>query len=240
MFRDNSKITSQSYLIWASLAFQAGLINAGAFLACHRFVTHTTGFATHFATDLAMFKFHEATSMILVHLFFLFGCMISAHYVDREIHYNRFPKYHIVFFLMSFFLLVVLVFGLIGLFGEFGSELSIESEFVLIALLGICSGLQNAAISTASHSQIRTTHLTGITTDLGIGLYKNLFLKNKKESPKNSTRLIIIGSFILGSAIGAFLFVHYQYFAFTVPLLLTLCLYFLTRKDWLKYDRTTK
>jgi len=233
MFRDNSKITSQSYLIWASLAFQAGLINVGAFLACHRFVTHTTGFATHFAADLAMFKFHEATSMLLVPLFFLLGCMMSAHYVDREIHFQRRPKYHVVFFLMSFFLSMVLIFGLSGLFGDFNSKLSIESEFLLIALLGICSGLQNASISTASHCQIRTTHLTGVTTDLGIGLYKNLFLNNKKEASKNSTRLIIIGAFILGSAIGAFLFVHYQYFAFSIPLLLTLTLYFIARKDWL-------
>lgn len=236
MFRDNSKINSKSHLIWSSLAFQAGLINAGAFLACHRFVTHTTGFATHFGTDLAMFKFNEALSMLFVPLFFLFGCMISAFYVDKEIHFSRKPKYHIVFFLMCFFLALVLSLGSLGVFGVFGSQLSIEAEFLLIALLGITSGLQNAAISTASHSQIRTTHLTGVTTDLGIGLFKNIFLKNKNEQPKNNIRLIIIFSFILGSAVGAFLFLHFQYFGFILPLLLTLVLYYLTRKDWLQHD----
>jgi len=236
MFRDNAKINSKSHLIWSSLALQAGLINAGAFLACSRFVTHTTGFATHFGTDLAMFKLNEAISMLLVPLFFLLGSMISAHYIDKELHLNRRPKYHIVFFLMSFFLTLVLALGVAGVFGTFGSKLSIEAEFLLIAILGICSGLQNAAISTASHNQIRTTHLTGVTTDLGIGLYKNIFLKNKNEKPKNKTRLAIILSFVFGSAIGAFLFLHYQYFGFILPLLLTLTLYYFTRKDWLQND----
>jgi hypothetical protein len=47
-----SHYTCGNVVIWLSLAFQAGSINAGALLACHKFVSHTTSFATVFGTEV--------------------------------------------------------------------------------------------------------------------------------------------------------------------------------------------
>lgn len=228
--------TTRNRFIWSSLSFQAGLINAGGFLACHRFVTHTTGFATQFGADLALFKFDEALSMLLVPLFFLSGAMLSAYFVDRRIHQNDRPKYYVVFALMTLFLFTVIVLSLAGFFGKFGEQLSVWADFTMIALLCLTSGLQNATLSTASHNKIRTTHLTGITTDLGIGIVRHFYAKNDLEVQKNKMRAIIIFAFILGSAIGAFLFMHLEYWGFTLPLAITTYLYFMARKEWLSHD----
>ena len=60
------------------MAFQAGLINIGGFMACHRFVSHITGFATFFGYEINQADTSAALSMLVVPMFFLFGCMISG------------------------------------------------------------------------------------------------------------------------------------------------------------------
>ena len=63
----------------------------------------------------------------------------------------------------------------LGWFGEFGEPLRLKRDYLLLALLCTASGLQNAVVSSLSGSIIRTTHLTGTTTDLGIGLIRVLY-----------------------------------------------------------------
>ena len=70
---DFSIDTRRNRVIWFTLAFQAGWINAGGFLACHRFVSHVTGFATQFGVDIAEFRWTDATGMLTVPLFFFNG-----------------------------------------------------------------------------------------------------------------------------------------------------------------------
>ncbi|WP_394331199.1 DUF1275 family protein [Chryseobacterium luteum] len=45
-------------------------------------------------------------------------------------------------------------------------------------------GLQNALVTRVSQSVVRTTHLTGLFTDLGMDLSKLFFFKEKSESIK--------------------------------------------------------
>ena len=44
--RIHDKVGYKTYLDWFLLAFLGGHVNAGGYLACHRFVSHVTGFAT--------------------------------------------------------------------------------------------------------------------------------------------------------------------------------------------------
>lgn len=237
-FNELSIDTLQNRKIWSALAFQAGWINAGGFLACHRFVTHITGFATQFGADIAFFSWKNALGMLTVPLFFLLGSMISAYYVDRAIRKKKKVEFHILFFLISFFLFLVTVMGMIGLFGTFGQQLDIMADYILIAFLCLSSGIQNAAISTASHNLIRTTHLTGITTDLGIGLVRafNMETKEQKwiEKKKNEIRLIIIFSFVFGTTCGCLIFTRWHYLGFIVPCFISYLMYKFTKKGYLQ------
>lgn len=225
MFFSNLNLATFSRLhlaIWLSLAFQAGAINAGGFLACHRFVTHTTGFATFFGADVAKGDFLAAAGMLTVPMFFLLGAMISAFFVDRRQTLGKKPRY---LFLMAFISLTMLFVAILGhwnYFGPFGSPQNITTDFTLLALLCLASGIQNASITSASGSVVRTTHLTGITTDLGIGLVRVLWKGpshriQSHEEKANWLRFGIIISFILGSTMGSFLFLHLQYLGFLVP-----------------------
>ena len=74
---------------------------------------------------------------------------------------------------------------------------------------------------------MRTTHLTGITTDLGIGLIRlwtdrhHLSKRDDREFFATQFRLGIIGSFILGSIMGAFLFQELKFLGFLIPFIIS-------------------
>src|SRR4051812_40548839 len=106
------------------LAFQAGTLNMGGFMACHTFVSHVTGYATLFGFELGRqedFKF--ASGMLLVPMFFLCGAMLSGVLVDLQIKLRKKPRYYIVFGVLFATLLFVVISGFNGFFGKFGEPL---------------------------------------------------------------------------------------------------------------------
>jgi uncharacterized membrane protein YoaK (UPF0700 family) len=211
-----------AFFNWFLLSFLAGSVNAGGYLACHRFVTHVTGFATLFGVDVANGKLDQAIGILSVPVFFVFGAMVSAYLVDRRYHQGKKPHYAGVMALVALCLLIVTAGGVLRYFSGFGDALQLRRDYFFLALLCAASGLQNAAITTASGAAVRTTHLTGITTDLAIGFVRARYSsesdsKFKAEMRSIYLRLGTIVSFILGSVVGAYCFVHFGYWGFLVP-----------------------
>lgn len=207
------------------MAFQAGLLNIGGFMACHRFVSHVTGFATFFGYELSRSEqAPHAIGMLAVPLFFLFGAMLSGQLVDLRLKLQKKPKYYITFGVIFFLTLLVAIGGVLGYFGRFGEPLESSRDYTLLVFLCLICGVQNGTIATVSKSVIRTTHLTGITTDLGIGLVRILNrrkLGNSVDNEKNASlmRLGIIFFFVFGSVIGGFAFSSWGHQAFVIPVL---------------------
>lgn len=208
------------------MAFQAGLLNVGGFMACHRFVSHVTGFATYFGVDIGNQEFGHALGMLVVPLLFLCGSMLSGLLVDIRLKLHLKPKYYIVFGVMFILIMTVVVGGFNGFFGQFGGPLNHSQGYLLLSLLCLICGLQNGTITSVSRAVVRTTHLTGITTDLGIGLVRVLNRGRLKENVDddiraNWMRAGIIVFFGLGSLTGAFVFAQMNYRGFIVPAAIT-------------------
>lgn len=219
--------------IWMVLAFQAGLLNIGGLLACHSFVSHVTGFATLFGLELDRSNYQVALGMLAVPFFFLVGAMISGFLVDLRLKLHMKPAYYIVFGVLFLLLVFVVVGGFNGFFGKFGVTHETSHDYTLLALLSLACGVQNGTITLVSKSVIRTTHLTGITTDLGIGLVRvinsrRLAGKIPDEIKANYMRLGIILFFGLGAALGVKLFRTFEYRGFLVPATISGLLFFLT------------
>ena len=124
--------------------------------------------------------------------------------------------------------------GLICLFGLFGDALSRESFFApaTAVLLSFVMGMHNAVSSTLSKTEVRTTHMTGNTTDLGLGLSHLLYAnraRTRKMSPVVADRRrlglhgILVLSFFIGALVGALAFARYGY-ACALPLAAVLVL----------------
>lgn len=227
MFRGKEDLLydPRNLFIWFLLAFQGGSLNAAGFLGVHRFVSHVTGFATLAGVAGAKSDWSTMFGMLLVPIFFLAGVVLSAWNVERQRIKDEVPRYSLIFSIIIFNLLLITVLGTLGYFGEFGEALSAERDYFLMFLLAFTCGLQNAVISSASGAVIRTTHLTGPTTDFGIGLVriwstrKNL---HRREIFAMWTRFGIYWSFIAGSFVAALLFIHFKFFGFYLPLAISL------------------
>lgn len=206
---------------WLLLGFNAGCINAGGFLATGRFVTHVTGFATLFGVDFQQSGLLASLPILSVPVFFLLGAMIAGLLTDRPIYQKSAPHYDYVMGLSSACLLLAALAGGFDYFGAFGESFRLKHTYLLLALLCLASGLQNGAITSSSGSSVRTTHLTGLTTDLGLGFARMLTFRKgerrREEWLANSLRAGTILSFVLGSAAGASLFASLRYRGFIVP-----------------------
>ena len=162
----------RNLFIWFLLAFQGGALNTAGYLAVHRFVSHVTGFATLAGVAGAQSDWKVMLGMLMVPICFLLGVIISAWNVERRRINQLSPRYSFVFSVIIFNIFIIAVAGVLGYFGNFGEALNSSRDYVLLFILSFTCGLQNAVISSASGAVIRTTHLTGLTTDFGIGLVR--------------------------------------------------------------------
>lgn len=212
---------------WFLLSLNGGFINAGGFLATGRFVSHVTGFATLFGVDLANSQFEAAIGILSVPLFFLLGAFVAGLLIDRPLHKKRRPHFDWVMGLSACALLFAATGEEISTFGNFGETFGLEKSYLLLILLCLASGLQNAAITSSSGKSIRTTHLTGLTTDLGLGLAKLLSFDfnnqlRQVEIRANFLRAGSILSFVIGSAIGAWIFLALGFRGFLFPAVISI------------------
>jgi len=211
------------YFDWFLLAFLAGHVNVGGYLACHRFVTHVTGFATLAGIEFYHFNLLGALAVLSVPAYFFAGVVISGYLTEgnfaRKIQGNRFAP---VMGLVAGMLAAVAILGWFNVFGQFGAPAELGNDYLLLALLCGASGLQNAAITSASGSTVRTTHLTGLTTDMGLGLVRLVWggldgPHRENEFRANKLRAATILAFIAGGAAGTFSYMWFSYLGFLLP-----------------------
>lgn len=210
--------------IWMAMAFQAGALNIAGFMACHQFVSHITGFATMFGYEINQHDASGAVAMLIVPLFFLFGAMLSGLLVDLPLKRHKKPRYYFAFGVMFFLIMTIFLTGISGHLGTFGEPLAEVRDYFLLTLLCFTCGVQNGTITTVSKAVIRTTHLTGIVTDLGIGFVRvlnssKLNYSDLEDRKANKMRIGIVVFFGLGAIVGGFAFQRVGYYGFLIPAL---------------------
>lgn len=202
------------------LAFVAGAANAGAFLAVKIYTSHMTGLVSSMADHIALGEVALALSALGAVLSFLLGAMTSAVMINFARRRQLRSRYALPLMLEAALLLA---------FGLLGARLAqIQGLFVPVTVMLLCfmMGLQNAVITKISGAVVRTTHLTGVITDLGIELGRAIYWNRGEPDPQGrvvadrarlSMLALLCGSFLLGGVTGALGFKHIGYLA-TVPL----------------------
>ena len=205
-----------------TLAFVAGAVNAGGFLAVGRYTSHMTGIVSSIADALALHQLCDALYAVLFLAAFISGAMTTSVivHVARARHYHS--QFAIALMLEA---LLMLFFGISASGAIPAITLSIPLSSGLLCYL---MGLQNALISKISHSEIRTTHMTGISTDIGIEIGRRLFKRcGHPEIPTHADRISIparlLLAFLTGSIVGAFSFARVGFSA-VIPFALLLIL----------------
>jgi uncharacterized membrane protein YoaK (UPF0700 family) len=217
-----SAFSKSNMSIWMLLALQAGLLNMGGLLACGAFVSHVTGYVTMASLELETGKQAHALGLVAMLIAFFLGSVVSGILVDLRLKQHKKPKYFLVFGFLFFLTLLTTVGGFNDLFGDFNTTLADSRSYALPLLLCFTCGVQNGTITLVSRSVVRTTHLTGIITDLGIGLVRTWNRSGlATEGLANLMRAGIIGAFLAGSLIGVPVFKNMQYRGFIFPCLIS-------------------
>jgi len=197
---------SINFLLGGLLAFNAGAINAGGFLVVGMYTSHMTGFASMLADNLILGNIGLMLGALGVLLAFVAGAATTAVQVNwARLHHLR----------SEYALPLLLEAGLLLIFGLLGATLNRQTPFAVpltVLVLSYTMGLQNAVVSKISASQIRTTHMTGVITDLGIELGK-IFYWNRNQRPAefqvraNRIKLrlysMLLATFMAGGLVGA-------------------------------------
>lgn len=189
------------------LAFIAGIVNVVGYLGFqHQAITHLTGNTSLLAEALVARDVPQAKFLVTLLGSFVAGCVVSG-FIIQDSTLKLGHRYGVALLLVS-----ALLFSSISL-------LELGSLYGMYVAAGAC-GLQNAMISTYSGAVIRTTHISGMFTDLGIALGHAL-----RGMPVDQRRLLLCGlvisGFFCGGVVGALLFNYIHYLALLVPAILT-------------------
>ncbi|MBS9479224.1 DUF1275 domain-containing protein [Ancylobacter sp. VKM B-3255] len=204
------------------MTFIAGATNAGGLLAVGQYTSHMSGIISAAADHAVLGSLDFVLAGAGALLAFLGGAATSAILVNWGRLHHTGREYSLPLTLEA---LLLLAFGLLGVYTR-------HSEIVLgieVAVLCFIMGLQNATVTKLSGAKIRTTHMTGIVTDIGIELGKLLYSNHRRrgtERPlvladREKLKLLsyFLGCFFFGGIVGALGF-NYVGFVFSVPLAL--------------------
>ena len=205
------------------LAFVAGAINAGGFLAVQRYTSHMTGIVSAMADDLVLGQIGLVLAGIAFLLAFIAGAATTAVLVNWARRRGMQGE---------FALPVIVEAALLLVFGLLGANLNVLLElFVPTTVLVLCfiMGLQNAIVTKISRAEIRTTHMTGVITDLGIELGRLVYWNKgprlgdpvKADRDRLAILATILGLFMAGGIAGAAAFKAIGYTA-VLPIAATL------------------
>lgn len=183
------------------LSFVAGSVNVAGFLSVRQLTTNVTGHFAFFADEVFKLDFAQAFVFFLYIFCFFFGSFVSSFWVQLIAKKNR--NYAYVF-------PVVLESAILFALPLFGGWLVHSYPDLLACALLFTMGLQNSLVTTISNATVRTTHLTGLFTDLGIELSQLFFYKKKGQRDKLYSsiklRMTIISFFFMGGVIGGTLY----------------------------------
>lgn len=185
------------------LALNAGFINAVGLLGFkHQAVSHLTGTSTFLSLAIARVETQEILHLLIVLASFVLGAAFSGVVIgNTALKLGR--RYSVALMVESLLLFVSMYFLNHG---------SLVGHFFASA----ACGLQNAMTSTYSGAVVRTTHVSGLFTDLGVALGLR-FRGQKADTRKISLYFILITGFILGGIAGSLAFASFQFSAMLAP-----------------------
>lgn len=195
MFRHTGKFRTYKHnlRIAVLLSLVAGIVNVTGFLAIGKLTTNVTGHFAFFIDDVARQNFFHGLVYLLYILSFLAGAFFCGIIIEST------SKKKIWKFLLPLVLETLMLIGL-GFYAHL-----LPADVIACSLLFVM-GLQNALVTRISNAVVRTTHLTGLFTDLGIELSQLLFGREKKLVKTIMLRLNIILFFFIGGLVGGFIY----------------------------------
>lgn len=158
----DSRTPQTDLMLASSLAFVAGGVNSAGFLAYQYFSANMTGNVSMASDHFAVAQFDLALGFLAIILMFIFGAFTASVIIEFGRRQRRSNIYALTLILEAALLILV------GLAMTLSPRA--PNGVLIVGLLSFTMGIQNAASTRISGSRVRTTHVSGVATDLGVGL----------------------------------------------------------------------
>lgn len=226
----NSRTLGDNIRLGTLTAFTAGTINIASLLIFLSFTSNVTGHYAIFAAEISQGNWAQVAVVAGWIFLFFFGGFVANLSV---INFNKKSKYfaHALPIVLEILCLLA-----VGLYGQFYYEKTLAETEALVALMLFATGLQNGLTASISNFSVKTTHLTGTTTDLGI--LASMFTQKKfRKNPELIARAKLLTSIMAAYVLGAiFSGLTYYSLEFRVFYVISVCLLVVIGYDFYKIN----
>jgi uncharacterized membrane protein YoaK (UPF0700 family) len=223
--------SKQNIPLWLISAFKAGFINSAGFLITGKFVSHVTGFGTQVGIATGHEGYFFGAELLIIPISFISGGVLTSYILDKNYEAHETPPYWKVQTLITGLLIFIIALGEAYLVNQkipFDVDENYNIiEFTVISVLCLICGLKNGLVTWSTFGKIRVTHLTGLSTDIGLNLIRT-FSKSqpsprfKEERFINVLRIMTFLCFSVGAFISAILFPVVGFKLFFIPLVISI------------------
>ena len=223
----------EQLILAVALPAVAGAVNSTGFLVVGAYTSHVSGTLSKFGDEMAQARPAAAWAAAMLALAFRVGAVASTVLVDSA---KKLAKARFVSALL-------VESGALALFGALSAApapFSPGYKLLLTTLLSFTMGLQNALVTNISGAVVRTTHMTGVVTDIGIESVRALswFRERLRDTGRLPLRaltrgpelrrlrihLAIVTSFLVGAVVGPTMYLRAGPATIALPVILLLCL----------------
>ena len=201
----NSRTLEDNIKLGALTAFSGGMVNVASLLIFFSFSSNVTGHYAILASEIVKGNLYQ-TGIVFAWIFlFFFGSFLSNLIV---IHLSKINTYlaHSLPLILEIICLIS-----VGFYGQFYYKETLTETETLLALMLFAMGLQNGLTASISNFAVKTTHLTGTTTDLGIlfSMFTKVEYRNN-EALKGKAKLLlsIAASYLFGAILSGFTYMY--------------------------------
>lgn len=199
-------------------AFSAGMVNVSSLIIFFAFTSNVTGHYAILAEEIAKGNWYQAMVVFGWIFLFFYGNFI-ANFCVISIKKNNFLAHGLPLVFEMVCLLAV------GFYGEFRYQETLLETEVLIGVMLLAMGLQNGLTASISNFAVKTTHLTGLTTDLGILV--SMFTQKKYREDRvlrlRFNLLVVIAvTYLVGGVIAGIIYFHIGFKVFFIVVLFLL------------------
>jgi uncharacterized membrane protein YoaK (UPF0700 family) len=239
MFVSQAHSFTQQARLAITLAWVAGFTNIVSILTCGTATSHMTGTVSQWGLDVVYGRWRLVAFTSYVLVTFFLGAMLSGFATET----GRRRGWESIY-VLPITLQAILLAGFAVMVEVHPSHEVARGGWLygLIGLASLAMGLQNATITRISGGVVRTTHMTGVFTDLGIESAQFFYWlrDRRRDSPPLSPKALvhsvrvhptarrlallgsIAGSFALGAGLGAAAFERFPSWAMFPPVLFLL------------------
>jgi uncharacterized membrane protein YoaK (UPF0700 family) len=227
----NEVFSQKNIPLWLISAFKAGFINAAGFLITGKFVSHVTGFGTQVGIATGHEGYFFGLELLVIPISFISGGILTSAILDKKYEDGETPPYWKIQLLITSLLIMVMFlfhFNTGNILTSFDVDENYNfMEFLIIGILCLICGLKNSLVTWSTYGKIRVTHLTGISTDIGLNFIRSIGIKQhstrfKEKRFVNAIRILTLFSFSVGSFVSAILYPKINYKVFLIPVVISI------------------